>query len=126
MTPHALIVDDEAAIRMVARLGLERVAGWSVDEAAGADEAIAAVAARRPDVILLDVMMPGQDGPQTLERLRALPGGAELAVLFLTAKAMRAQVERLRMLGVDGVISKPFDPMSLADEVSQVLGWAAV
>ncbi|HSK22230.1 MAG TPA: response regulator [Egicoccus sp.] len=126
MTPHALIVDDEAAIRMVARLGLERVAGWSVSEASGADEALAAITERRPDVVLLDVMMPGQDGPQTLEHLRALPGGAQLAVVFLTAKAMRAEVERLRALGVDGVIAKPFDPMTLAAEVSEVLGWASV
>ncbi|MEX2504160.1 MAG: response regulator [Egicoccus sp.] len=77
-------------------------------------------------MVLLDVMMPGQDGPQTLERLRVLPAGRELPVIFLTAKAMRAQVERLQTLGVEGVIAKPFDPMALAGEVSKVLGWATL
>lgn len=126
MTPHVLIVDDEAAIRMIARLGLERVAGWTVSEASGADEAVAAVAAQRPDVVLLDVMMPGQDGPQTLVRLRALPDGATLPVVFLTAKALRTEMERLGDLDVRGVIAKPFDPMTLADRVSRALGWARV
>ncbi|GGI09609.1 response regulator [Egicoccus halophilus] len=123
MTPHVLIVDDEDAIRMVARLGLERVAGWSVTEAGSAVEAAAAVGTVRPDVVLLDVMMPVEDGPQTLERLRALPGGADLRVLFLTAKAQRSEIERLRALGVDGVISKPFDPMTLAGDIAGLLGW---
>ncbi|MFA9446795.1 response regulator [Egicoccus sp. AB-alg6-2] len=126
MTPHVPIVDDEAAIRLVARLGLERVAGWTVTEAGGADEAIAAVGRRRPDVVLLDVMMPLTDGPRTLERLRALPGGDELPVVFLTAKAQQSEIVRLRSLGVDGVISKPFDPMKLADDLAGVLGWERV
>ncbi|MFA9430615.1 response regulator [Egicoccus sp. AB-alg2] len=124
MSPHVLVVDDEHAIRMVARLGLERVAGWSVSEAAGADAAVEAVAARRPDAVLLDVMMPDQDGLRTLARLRALPGGDELSVVFLTATAQRTEIERLRGLGVDGVIGKPFDPRSLAAEVSALLGWS--
>ena len=124
-TPHALIVDDEPDIRMIARVALERVAGWEVTEATGADEAVAAVAARRPDVVLLDVMMPGVDGPATLSRLRDLPDGERLRVVFLTAKVQAAELERLAALGVDGVLGKPFDPMTLATDVRRTLGWDA-
>lgn len=124
-TPHALIVDDEPDIRMVARVALERVAGWEVTVASGAAEAVAAVAERRPDVVLLDVMMPGVDGPGTLLQLRELPDGADLRVLFLTAKVQAAELERLAGLGVDGVLRKPFDPMTLAADVRDHLGWDA-
>jgi CheY-like chemotaxis protein len=125
MSADVLIVDDEDAIRLVARLGLERVGGWQVREAASADQAVAAVTDRRPDLVLLDVMMPGEDGIETLSRLRALPGGEELAVVFLTAKAQPAELRRLHDRGVRGVVSKPFDPMTLAADLSTLLGWEA-
>lgn len=122
MTPYVLVVDDEPAIRMVVRLGLERVAGWEVGEASSADGAIDVVSRRRPDAVLLDVMMPEQDGPATLARLRELAGD-DLRVVFLTASGPGGETQRLRDLGVAGVIRKPFDPMSLAAEIATVLGW---
>jgi CheY-like chemotaxis protein len=121
---HVLLVDDDEAIRMVARLGLERVGGWSVATAASCEEALEAVDERWPDAVLLDVMMPGVDGPHTLGRLRDLDGGEQLPVVFLTAKLQPDEVARLRGLGVAGVLGKPFDPMALPGEVAQVLGWS--
>jgi CheY-like chemotaxis protein len=124
VTRHVLLVDDDEAIRMVARLGLERVGGWSVATAAGSDEALDAVDDRWPDAVLLDVMMPGLDGPHTLARLRDLDGGEDLPVVFLTAKMQPDEVARLRGLGVAGVLGKPFDPMTLPGQVADVLGWS--
>ncbi|MTV24239.1 response regulator [Nitriliruptoraceae bacterium ZYF776] len=118
-----LVVDDEPDIRLVAKLALERIGGHEVVEADGADAAVAAVADRPPDLVLLDVMMPGTDGPATLARLRQQPSGADLSVVFLTAKVQRSERERLGALGVAGVIPKPFDPMTLATELAQLLGW---
>lgn len=119
--PHVLVVDDEPDIRRIARLALERVAGWRVTEAASGPEAVASVEAERPDAVLLDVMMPEQDGPQTLAALRALPGAPP--VVFLTAKVQAEEVARLGALGVAGVLAKPFDPMTLGERLSEVLGW---
>lgn len=117
-----LIVDDEPDIRRIARMGLSRVGGMEVVEAPGGAEALALVKEHRPDAVLLDVMMPGLDGPSTLARLRADPDTAGLPVVFLTAKAIAAEVERLRSLGAAGVLTKPFDPMTLARDLRALLG----
>jgi two-component system, OmpR family, response regulator len=126
VTRHVLVVDDERDIRLVARLALERLGGMRVTEAAGADDAVASVATDRPDVVVLDVMMPGSDGPETLRRLRDEPGGDDLDVVFLTAKVQRADVERLAQLGVRGVLQKPFEPAALARDLRELLGWDEV
>ena len=118
---HALLVDDEDDIRRVARMSLERVGGWTVTDASSADEALAAAAAERFDVVLLDVMMPDVDGPSTLGLLRPEIGDA-VPVVFLTAKVQPADVTRLRELGAVGVIAKPFDPMGLPGEVDGLIG----
>lgn len=112
-----LIVDDESDIRRIAGLGLSRLGGCEVVEASNAREALDQARATCPDVILLDVMMPGQDGPATLEALRADPSTALIPVVFLTAKAMPSEVARLTALGAAGVLTKPFDPRTLADQV---------
>lgn len=112
-----LIVDDEADIRRIARLGLSRLGGCDVLEASNGREALLVARTERPDVILLDVMMPGQDGPATLEALRADTTTAPIPVVFLTAKAMPSEVARLEALGAAGVLTKPFDPRTLADQV---------
>ena len=117
---HALLVDDEDDIRRVARMSLERVGGWTVTDASSADEALAAAAAERFDVVLLDVMMPDVDGPSTLGLLRPEIGDA-VPVVFLTAKVQPADVTRLRELGAVGVIAKPFDPMGLPGELARLL-----
>lgn len=125
MSRRLLLVDDDADIREVARLSLERIGGWAVVDAESADAAELRVAADGPfDVVLLDVMMPGADGPATLRRLRDGPLGTDIPVIFLTAKVQRGDRERLEALGAAGVIAKPFDPVALPDEVAQILGAA--
>jgi DNA-binding response OmpR family regulator len=113
-----LLVDDEPDIRAVAKMALERVGGWEVTAAASAAEAVAAVEAERPDVVVLDVMMPDVDGPATYVRLRPLVG-EDVPIIFLTAKD---EHDRLLGLGAAGVIAKPFDPLSLPREVAAITG----
>ena len=117
-----LIVDDEPDIRRIAKLGLSRVGGMEVVEAANGAEALVRAKADKPDAVLLDVMMPGLDGPSTLARLREDPATAGIPVVFLTAKAIAAELERLKVLGAAGVLTKPFDPMTLARELRALLG----
>lgn len=117
-----LIIDDEDDIRKIARLALARVGGMEVIEASGGAEGVRKAELERPDAVLLDVMMPGLDGPATLALLRAGEATARIPVLFLTAKAMTAEVDRLRALGARAVLTKPFDPMKLASDVRAALG----
>jgi CheY-like chemotaxis protein len=118
-----LIVDDEADIRTVASVALGKVGGHDVltcDSGAGALEV---ARAQQPDAIVLDVMMPGMDGPATLAALHDDEATADIPVVFLTAKAQSADRAGLTALGAHGIITKPFDPLSLADELAAVLGW---
>jgi CheY-like chemotaxis protein len=116
-----LLIDDEPDIRAIAKMALERIGGHTVTAAGSAGEAVAAGSAERPDVVLLDVMMPDVDGPATLARLRPLLGH-DVPVIFLTAKAQSADIERLKALGAVGVIAKPFDPLSLPGELGAIIG----
>lgn len=116
-----LILDDEPDIRYLAALGLERFGGMSVREAATGDEAIALAREDAPDVILLDVVMPLEDGPSVLDRLRRDPSTSGLPVIFLTANPAGADIERLIRLGALAVIAKPFDPVSLGDTIRAAL-----
>jgi DNA-binding response OmpR family regulator len=117
-----LIIDDEDDIRAISRLALGRVGGMEVVDAANGSDGIAKAVADAPDAILLDVMMPEQDGPATFGLLKADPRTAGIPVIFLTAKAMASEVVRLRALGAKGVLTKPFDPMTLAASVRAILG----
>lgn len=123
MTKRVLVVDDEPHIREVALVSLATVAGWEVIEASSGSEAIAKAKAERPDAILLDVMMPEMDGPTTVEKLRADEATSSIPVVLLTAKVQASDRKHFDGLEVSGVIPKPFDPMSLADEVARLLGW---
>jgi CheY-like chemotaxis protein len=117
-----LIVDDEADIRRIARLSLSRLGGMEVVEASSGEEGLRTARESAPDAILLDVMMPGMDGPTTLKSLRSFPETARIPVVFLTAKALTSEIARLREQGVAGVLTKPFDPMTLAAELKAALG----
>lgn len=119
-----LLVDDEADIRQVARFALTHLGGWSVREAGGGQEALRAIRERRPDVVLLDVMMPGMDGVQTLGALRVDPQLAGVPVLFMTARVGREDLDSYLQAGAQGVIRKPFDPLSLAGEIQRLVGGA--
>lgn len=112
-----LLIDDDADIRTLARLSLARLAGFEVVEAATGKEGIALAAAEAPDAIILDVMMPGLDGPATLAALRVQAATATIPVFFLTAKAMSSEIDGLKALGADGILTKPFDPLTFPDQV---------
>ncbi len=117
-----LLVDDEEDVREIARLSLGRVGGMEVCDASSGPEGVQRAAEEKPDFILLDMMMPEMDGPATLNALRANPETASIPVVFLTAKALPSEIERLRQMGAVGIVTKPFDPMTLADEVRRILG----
>jgi CheY-like chemotaxis protein len=119
-----LIIDDEDDIREVASLSLETVAGWEVVTAGSGLQGLARAAEFQPDAILLDVMMPGMDGPTTFRELRANPATAHIPVLLLTAKVQASDQRRFADLGVNAVLHKPFDPLTLAAQIATVLGWS--
>ncbi len=121
--PHILIIDDESDIREVAQMGLQLIGGWVVATASSGFDGLAQASAERPDAILLDVMMPEIDGPETLRLLRAHPTTRAVPVVFLTARSQLTDVQWLEGLGASGVIPKPFDPITLADDLTKVLGW---
>jgi CheY-like chemotaxis protein len=115
-----LVVDDEIAVRMICSFNLE-AAGLEVTEAADGEEALAAVRERRPDLVLLDVMMPKRDGWAVAAELRADPRTRDLPIVFLTARVDDADRRRAHQLGVVGYITKPFDPIALAVQLEEIL-----
>ncbi len=117
-----LVVDDAPDILEIATIALHDVGGFVVRTATNGAEALEAVQVDRPDAVVLDVSMPILDGPATVEALRAA-GFGDLPVVFLTASARRAEHSQLMELGVAGVLTKPFDPMTLAAELAATLGW---
>ncbi len=123
MSRHVLLVDDDDLVREVAQMSLELVAGWTVTTASSGVEALEVAREDPPDAILLDVMMPVLDGPETMRRMREVPALAGVPVVFLTAKAMDQEMAGLRDLDASGVITKPFDPMRLHEHVAEALGW---
>jgi CheY-like chemotaxis protein len=116
-----LIIDDEDDIRRIARLSLSRVGGMEVVEASNGSDGVREAEAGLPDAILLDMMMPGMDGPATLAALRANAVTGKIPVVFLTAKAQSSEIGRLLTLGAKGVLTKPFDPMTLPDLLRAML-----
>ena len=118
-----LIVDDDPMILEITEMSLE-LAGWAVVSANDGHEALAKAAAERPDAILMDVMMPDMDGPTTCQHLFDSPETAHIPVILLTAKVQQSERRRWASLPVAGVLAKPFDPMRLADDVRDLLGWS--
>lgn len=125
MPEQILVVDDDPDIRTIAQLALESVGGMRVACVPSGEEAVAWLDLGRPDAILLDVMMPGCDGPCTLTRIRALDGMHHVPVIFMTARADAPDQIDYRSLDITGVIPKPFDPLTLAGVVRRLLGGAA-
>ncbi|HET9448373.1 MAG TPA: response regulator [Steroidobacteraceae bacterium] len=112
-----LYVDDEPDIREIVELSLGLVEGLRVEVCESGERALQRLPDITPDLVLLDVMMPGTDGPTTLQRMRADPRFARIPVIFVTAKAMPAEVARFRELGAVAVVAKPFDPMQLGQQI---------
>ncbi len=120
---RVLVIDDEDDTREVAKISLEMVGGWEVLTACSGVEGLVLAESQQPDAILLDVMMPGMDGPTTFEKLRSQEATRDIPVIMLTAKVQASDKSSFREMGVSGVIAKPFDPMILPKEISVVLGW---
>ncbi|MFB8793476.1 MAG: response regulator [Microcoleus sp.] len=118
-----LVIDDATDIREVAQISLQVVGGWEVLTASSGQEGVAKAIAEQPDAILLDVMMPDQDGPTTFQQLQANSATQHIPVILLTAKALASDRQMFAKLGVVSVIAKPFEPMYLAAQVAQILGW---
>ena len=123
MPRRILIVDDEDDIREVAGMSLGAVGGFEVITASSGAEGVERARAESPDAILLDVMMPGMDGPTTFAALREDPDTREIPVILLTAKVQASDRQRFAELGVAAVMTKPFDPMELPGRVADALGW---
>jgi CheY-like chemotaxis protein len=115
-----LHVEDEPDIQEVARLTLESMGGFTVETCGSGQEALDKAPGFAPDLILLDVMMPGMDGPATLRELRKLPEIAETAIVFMTAKAQTHEIEEFKQMGAADVITKPFDPMTLSGQIRDI------
>ena len=123
MSPRLLLVEDDESIRAIAHMSLERIGGWSVVEAPSGEDALRVLADGGEPfaAVVMDVMMPGLDGPATLRQSREDGLVGDTPVVFFTAKVQRAERERLTALGAVGVIAKPFDPLTLPDELARLL-----
>lgn len=120
---RVLIIDDEDDIREVAALSLEATAGWQVFTAASGAQGIEVAKAQQPDAILMDVMMPDVDGPSTFREMQQIPSIVHIPVVLLTAKVQGVDKRRFAGLGVAGVLFKPFDPLTLAEQIAEALHW---
>ncbi|QGX40680.1 response regulator [Permianibacter aggregans] len=115
-----LHVDDDASIRAVAKVALQNVGGLQVVSCASGIEALEKFPECRPDLVLLDVMMPLMDGPTTLQKLQRQFPNQSLRVVFMTAKVQQKEIDEYKTLGAGDVVIKPFDPMTLAAQLQQI------
>lgn len=116
-----LHVEDDADIREIALMALDLSGEFEVVQCSSGMEALARIVDYTPDVVLLDMMMPGMTGRQTLEKMRETPAFANVPAVFMTARAQHAEIEELLQIGAAEVISKPFDPMALPDQIKQAM-----
>jgi CheY-like chemotaxis protein len=123
MAKRILVVDDDQDIRDVAQLALRKFAQWDVRAAQSGQDGLNQAKADPPDAILLDVSMPDMDGVSVFEQLQSDPATQPIPVVLLTAKVLPSDRQRFAALGVSGVITKPFDPITLSTQVMKLLGW---
>lgn len=116
-----LYVEDDPDIRAIAEIALQDVGGFTARLCESGAEALEQAPDFAPDLVLLDVMMPGMDGPATLRALRQVPGLETVPVIFMTARLQRSEIAEYRALGAAGVIPKPFDPMTLSEQIADIL-----
>ncbi|MBD3885674.1 response regulator [Phormidium tenue FACHB-886] len=121
MNKRILIIDDEPDIREATQVCLEVVKGWEVLTAGSSNEGLAKAVAEQPDAVLLDVMMPDVDGLATFEQMQANPITRHIPVILLTAKAQPADHRRYTQLEIAAIITKPYDPLTLADQIAKIL-----
>ena len=121
MSKSILIIDDEEDVKEIAQMGLEMAADWTVVTASSGKEGLMLAETSQPDVILLDLMMPGWDGKETLRQLKANLKTVKIPVILMTAKTQSAIAKELTELDLVGVITKPFRPLQLPEQISQIL-----
>jgi DNA-binding response OmpR family regulator len=119
-----LIIDDEDDIREVTKLSLESTTSWEVITARSGEEGLREAEDGTPDAILLDAMLPGMDGLAIIKELQVRASTRTIPVVFLTAKAQNADRMIFEKSGARGVITKPFDPMTLAGQIERLLNWS--
>lgn len=112
-----LYVEDDDSIAQVVMMTLEELGGFTVKYCNSGQKALDCVVEYAPQLILMDVMMPRMSGPETLEALKQMQAAKDIPVIFMTAKAQTHEQDAYRNLGAIGVIVKPFDPMTLSDEI---------
>lgn len=115
-----LYVEDDADIRLIAQIALEEIGGFTVKLCASGQEALADAETFKPEIFLLDVMMPSLDGPTTLLELRKLPSLKHVPAIFITAKVQNSEITQYKKLGIIDVIPKPFDPLTLATTIHEL------
>ena len=118
-----LLIDDEETIQEVVQVGIEIEAGLEVTVASSGAEGIEVAQAQQPDAILLDVMMPDMDGISTLSQLKANAKTQSIPVILLTAKTQTADKKQFQNVEVVGIITKPFNSMTLASRIAKILQW---
>ncbi|HIK43340.1 MAG TPA: response regulator [Leptolyngbyaceae cyanobacterium M65_K2018_010] len=123
MTRRILIVDDEVDICEIVQAALEEVAGWQAVIATSGTEGLQIAQTQVLDAILLDVSMPGMDGLQMLEALKGNPSTQHIPVILLTSKVLARDRSRFAPLAIAGVLTKPFSPLDLGQEIAQRLNW---
>ena len=115
-------VEDDEDIQRIVRVSLERIGKMTVEVVSDPMVAIGAITAFKPDLVMLDWMMPGMDGPTLFRKMKQLPEVSALPVVFITAKATQRDMDELVALGAAGTISKPFSPKDLPEQLRQI--WA--
>jgi CheY-like chemotaxis protein len=123
-TKRILVIDDEHSIREVVRACLEDLGGWDIITAASAKEGLIKAKSESVDAILLDVSMPEMDGFTCFQKLRENSTTQSIPVILLTAKVLPDDHKKFAQMGVAGVIGKPFNPVTVSEEVAEILGWS--
>lgn len=121
MPLRILLIEDDPDIQKMVRLSLMYQGGHQVTTASCGKEGLEKAAAENPDLILLDVMMPEMDGYETIKALKAQPGTRHIPVVFLSARAQQVEIQKGRELGAIGYLVKPFDPMTLASQLDEIM-----
>lgn len=117
-------VEDDEDIQRIVRMTLERVGKMTVEVVSDPAAAIAAIGSFKPDLVMLDWMMPGMDGPTLFRKMKETPEVSGYPVVFITAKASERELDELRALGAAGTISKPFSPKDLPGQLREI--WAGL
>ena len=121
MSKSILIIDDEEDVKEIAQMGLEMAADWQVITASTGKEGLQLAQHQQPEVILLDLMMPEWDGKETLKQLKANSQTNHIPVILMTAKTQSAIAPEITNLNLTGVITKPFRPLELPEQINNIL-----